>query len=113
MTMSADFTGNTITGGIDNVNLIDDNDIPEQLLGGSLTIAGSETNGALSATATGNLSAVGDESVRGSSSVTLNMAGNMQTDTANADTLSGSLSGYGDGDFYINISDGSFFATSQ
>ena len=75
MRMAIEFAGNTISGEIDNINLIDEDDEPEQLLGGSLTIAGTETDGILSATASGELTAVGDESVRGSSIVSLTMSG--------------------------------------
>ena len=109
MTMNVNFAGNTITGTVDNLNLISDDGIPERLLGGSLSIAGSEADGILTATATGTLDAVGEESVRGSSDVTLSMNGNVLTDVTAGDTVEGSLSGSGSGDFDINIYNGGFF----
>lgn len=113
MRMAIDFADNTISGEIDNINLIDIDDEPEQLLGGSLNIVGTETDGILSATASGELTAVGDESVRGSSTVSLTMSGSVLTDTADGDTVAGQLSGSGDGDFYINVFNGGFFGTSN
>ena len=113
MTMSVNFAGGGITGTIDNLNLIDEDDVPSQLLGGALTISGSQNAGVLTATATGNLDAVGDESVRGSSSVSLNLSGNVLTDVNDGDTVAGQLSGSGTGDFDINVYDGGFFGSSN
>ena len=109
MVMNANFAGNTIDGTIDNLNVVDFDGIPEQLLGGSLTISGAETDGALTATASGNLTAVGEESVRGTSYVTLNMVGDVRIDTSNGDTVVGTVSGSGNGDFDLTIYDGGFF----
>ncbi len=113
MTMDVEFAANTISGTIDNVNYLDEDDVPEQLLGGSLTIAGTEADGLLVATATGTLTAVGEESIRGSSSVTLNLNGNVLTDVSNGDTVFGDLDGSGSGDFDITLTDGVFYGSSN
>ena len=113
MVMNVNFAGNTIDGTIDNLNVVDFDGIPEQLLGGSLTISGAETDGALTATASGNLTAVGEESVRGTSYVTLNMVSDVRIDTSNGDTVVGTVSGSGNGDFDLTIYDGGFFGSSN
>ncbi len=113
MTMNVDFATNTIGGTIDNINLIDDDDVPEQLLGGDLTISGTEVDGLISANATGRLSAVGEESVRGSADVTLGLLGDVVTDTQAGDSVYGAVSGSGSGDFDISIRGGEFFGAAQ
>jgi len=113
LSMDVNFDSNTIGGEVDNVNLLDDEDVPEQLLGGSLSISGSENDGLLSATATGTLTAVGEESVRGSSDVTMTLTGNVLTDTTDGDAVAGDVYGNGTGDFDINLSDGAFYGTSN
>jgi len=112
MTMNIEFAGNTIGGSIDNMNVIDDGGEPEQLLGGSLTINGTEADGILTATATGSLTAVGEEKIRGSSSVTLNLNGNVLTDTSDGDTVHGTMDGSGTGDFDITVYNGGFFGSN-
>lgn len=112
MSMTVDFAGNTVTGLMDNVNLIDEFDVPEQLLGGSLSISGTETAGQLVATASGSLSAVGDIAVRGSSDVVLTLAGNVRDDTGTGDAVFGNVTGGGIGDFAVTLS-GQFYGTSN
>ena len=112
MSIIVAFDTGTIGGTVDNINIIDDDGIPNQLLGGNLTIAGSESNGSLSATASGSLTAVGDISIRGSSDVTLAMLGDTRTDVTNGDTVSGVITGgFSSGDFELTATSGSFYGT--
>ena len=106
-----DDTATGISGSISNITLYDDGD-PDQDLGGSLAVAGGY-DGALSATATGTLSAVGSDggfSLKGEADVVLSMTGSL-VDDAGTDTLVGTFSGGGDGDFDIGVtSDAAFYA---
>jgi hypothetical protein len=112
MTMNVGFASNTIDGSVSNLNVFDTEGEPEQLLGGSLTLSGSENNGILTATATGSLTAVGEESVRGSSSVTLNLNGNVLTDTSDGDTVHGTVDGSGTGNFDISVYNGGCYGSN-
>ena len=113
MVMNVNFDSNAIDGTINNLNLLDDNDVPEQLLGGDLALSGTETDGALRATATGQLTAVGEERIRGSANVTLNLNGNVVTDTSEGDSVTGTVNGRAGGSFDITLSEGSFYGTSN
>jgi len=113
MVMNVNFDGNTIDGLINNLNLLDENDVPEQLLGGDLTLSGSEADGVLRAIASGQLTAVGEERIRGSANVTLNLNGNVVTDTTEGDSVTGTVSGRAGGNFDITISDENFYGKSN
>ena len=112
MSMSVNFAGNTVSGLVDNVNLLDAFDVPEQLLGGSLTISGTETGGQLLASASGSLSAVGDIAVRGESDVVLTLAGNVRDDVGTGDAVYGTITGGAIGDFAVSLS-GQFYGSSN
>ena len=110
MSMSIQFDDNTISGSVSNINYIDEDGDPDQLLGGSLTIAGAETSGALSGTMKGTLSGVPDEApIRGEASVNLSFDGNVVTDDSEGDSVYGTVTGSGDCDFEIYMDSGLFY----
>lgn len=106
MSATIDFDAGTVSGTIDNVNTVED-EVPQQLLSGSLGVSGSISGTSLSATASGTLTGV-DGGFKGDSTGTYTLSGNFQNDTGTADVVSGSMTGSGDGDFYVNV-DGDFY----
>lgn len=109
MRMEINFITNDIGGTIDNVNYVDEAGVPEQLLGGSLLIRGTQTNGSLSASATGNLTAVGDEHIRGSAATDLALSGDIRTDSRDGDAVAGTVVGTATGDFDMTLTNGAFY----
>lgn len=109
MDLTVAFARDTVSGSIHNINFFDDDGRPDQLLGGQLAITGTEDNGALAMTAQGRLDGV-EGRMRGNTNVHLNMAGDVRTDAAAGDTISGRAHGQGQGDFDIQIVNGMFYA---
>ena len=117
VTAEVDFAGAAaITGTVDNINLIEDG-TPTQLLGGELAISGTTSTTTFTATASGELDAVGEDlPFRGSADVALSLGGDVRADTTATGTttaLIGTWSGgTTSGDFEVQGS-GEFFATSD
>lgn len=109
LALDVNFGTGGITGLADNINIIDEEGTPTQLLGGSLDVVGTQTGTGIYATASGDLTGV-ENGLEGSSSLVLNFDGSFRDDTATADTIVGSVNGSGDGDFYVRVVDGGFFA---
>lgn len=97
MAMNVDFseTANNVTGQISSINVIDQLTTDgDQLMQGTLNIAGSSAGGNIAATATGQLSAVlADSIVRQTGDFTLQMTGAARSSIANADTVAGTFTG--------------------
>lgn len=117
LSLSVDFTdeANGISGTIDDITLYDEG-VPDQDLGGELTVAGGY-DGAFNATATGSLSAVeetGSLGLRGSADITLNMMGDL-IDDAGTNTFVGDVSGGSTGgDYSVQIiAPGGFYAVEE
>lgn len=113
MEMIVDFGTHQIGGSVSNINFVDDTDTPTQLLGGSLTISGTQSNGNLSGTATGTLSAVGEESVRGSASVSSSFSGTVRDDKGVGDAIAGTATGSASGDFDLSFGSAGFAGTKS
>ncbi len=113
LTVTADFGTNAITGDVTNINLIDEDGNPDQLLGGSLDVTGAHTGADITMTAQGSVTAVDDDGFRGSSDVDFELNGGFVDDTGTADAMYGTITGSADGDFYIGVVDADFYAVSQ
>ncbi len=108
MTMRVDFQNNRIGGRVDNINLIDQDGTPDQLLDGSLEIAGFENNGDLDAGASGQVTAVGSSGTALDADMNLDLDGTVRTDRSRGDTVYGGVTGDARGDFNLDI-DGVFY----
>ena len=105
-----------VSGSLGNINLID-NGIPDQRLGGNLTLLGSTSGTTVSSTITGQIDAVGEDvPFRGTSDVRLNLSGDVRQDAGTATAIVGSWTGGSvspDTDDFDISGTGGFFATSN
>lgn len=98
VSVTASFAGTgSMSGTVDNINLIEDG-VPTQLLGGELTVSGTNPAGTFIATASGRLDAVGEDlPFRGSSAVALALTGNYRTDATVTQSTTSLLGSWGGG----------------
>jgi len=109
---TVDFASAQIAGTANNLNFVDDAGVPDQTLGGALTVSGTVTGNAMTATATGRLTGV-YKGFSGSSNFNLGLAGVFHTKTTAADTVAGTVTGVGRGDYYAAVTNGEFYAVQQ
>lgn len=112
MTMIVGFDSNTITGNVSNINLVDPNGIPDQLLEGTLTMSGIENDGDLDAVASGQVSGVDIDGFDVDADMALTLDGTVHDDAGSGDAIFGDVTGDANGDFLLDI-DGVFFGTSN
>jgi len=116
LAMTIDFADptNGVGGSISSVTLYDGSQ-PDQDLGGSLSIAGGY-DGGLNATATGTVTAVGEDggfSLEGSADLSLSMTGDVFDDGGN-NVVAGSITGGStndEDDIYLRIDTANFYAS--
>jgi len=112
--LNVNFNVNNVSGTIDEITLFDDGQ-PDQNLGGALSVSGSYA-GALSATASGSLTAVeesGAFGISGSTNVIMNLTGTLRDDNG-TNTLVGGATGSGTGDYEVFLQNGvGFYAVQQ
>ena len=107
----ANFYGGGVGGRLTDINLLEDGQ-PNQRLGGSMRISGTVDDGAISARAEGNLSAVGDlYPIRGDADIALTLNGNVVTLPGDQSGVYGAVSGRSSpgGGFTLAFDDGQFF----
>ena len=112
MTMIVGFDSNTITGNVTNINLVDPDGIPDQLLEGTLAMSGIENSGDLAAVASGQVSGVDINGIDVDADMSLTLDGTVHDDTGQGDAVFGDVTGDANGDFLLDI-DGVFFGTSD
>lgn len=112
MTMIVGFASNQITGDVTNINLIDQNGDPDQRFGGTLEIAGIETNGDLDAGASGSISGVDGSGREIISEMNLDLEGALRNDRSTGDAIYGSVTGDARGDLDLTV-DGVFFGNER
>lgn len=117
ISLTANFAGlAALTGTVDNINLIEDG-TPTQLLGGELSVSGTNTATTFSATATGTLDAVGEDlPFRGEADVQLSIAGDYRVDTTatgSTTSLLGTWAGGSNGGEFDVQGSGDVYATEQ
>lgn len=105
LSMAADFSAATMTGSATNLNALG-GDIEDQLLGGTLTMNNGAISGnGMSADLTGTLSGVA-EGIGFSTTANLSISGTFHSTnpgTIDADVITGTVSGYSDGDIYLLV----------
>lgn len=107
--LDVNFGTGSITGTIDNINITDSNGNPEQMADGSLSVSGSTGGTGMTANATGNVSGV-DSGLTGTSNVNMTLFGNFHDLSGTADSVEGTATGGGTGDFDFNNSSVTFYA---
>ncbi|WP_341368331.1 hypothetical protein [Yoonia sp. BS5-3] len=112
MTMIVGFSSNDIDGNVSNINLINPDGTPDQLLTGTLQMSGIESNGDLDATASGTVQGVDNSGFVVNSDMNIVLDGAVYDDTGQGDAVYGSAEGAANGDFLLDI-DGVFFGTSN
>ncbi len=112
MRMVVDFRDNDIGGDVTNINLIDQNGIPNQRFDGSLTISGFENNGDLDAGASGRIGAVDVNGNALDADMFLDLEGTVRNDRSFGDTVYGSATGDVRGDFNLDV-EGVFYGEGR
>lgn len=112
MTMVVGFSSNGIDGSVTNINLINPDGSPDQLLEGTLDISGFEDDGHLDASARGEVTGVDVDGFEVDSYMDLNLDGTVRDDVINGDAVFGDVTGTARGDFDLNV-DGVFFGTER
>ncbi|MFT6451256.1 MAG: hypothetical protein ACJA06_000737 [Halocynthiibacter sp.] len=108
LSMDIDFATSGMTGTISEVNYVE-NGLPDQTLGGTVSLKGSVSGSALSGSGSGTLTGV-KSGFKGRSEVNLSLSGQFRDDRSVADLITGTANGSGRGDFDFDIDGGSFYA---
>lgn len=108
LALTSDFAARTVSGQVTNINTFNDDDTPDQLLKGDLTVAGSITGSRLTGTANGTLTGV-DGGFKGDSVTALNLDGMFRQNGGDL-AVTGDVTGGGTGDFDIVLTNGKFYA---
>ncbi|MDX8354146.1 hypothetical protein [Cognatiyoonia sp. IB215182] len=112
MTMVVGFSTNDVDGSVTNINLINPDGSPDQLLEGTLDINGFESNGNLNAEARGEVTGVDVDGFEVDSFMSLDLDGEVRDDVINGDAVYGDVNGTARGDFDLDV-DGVFFGTQR
>jgi hypothetical protein len=107
MTLTSDFGTDSVSGSVTNINVFDEDGIPDQLLDGSLGVTGGISGSGMTATASGTVSGV-DHGFSGDSNVNLSLDGTYRQNGA-VIILTGDVTGGGTGDFDVTLVDGQFY----
>lgn len=108
LALTSNFATNSVTGAVTNINTFNDDDTPDQLLKGDLTVNGTISGTGLTANANGTLTGV-DGGFKGDSVTNLNLNGTYRQNGTGL-AVTGDVTGGGTGDFDITLSNGKFYA---
>ncbi len=111
MTMNVGFSANRVNGTVSNINLIDEDGNPDQLLGGTLEISGFENGGTVDALALGDVTGV-DNGSEFETEMSIFLDGDVRDDLIEGDAISGDADGSANGDVDFSIQ-GVFFGTER
>lgn len=113
MTMTIGFATGSISGNVDNINLIDPDGTPSQRFDGDLNIDGIvNSSGDILADAEGEITGVDVDGFVVESDVQIDLDGTVRNDLINGDAVFGDADGTARGDFDLDI-DGVFFGTQR
>lgn len=113
MDMNVNFTNGDVSGTIDQINLIDSEGEPDQLLGGSLSIVGNASGPALGAIAEGELRVADADGIRGATFMALGLAGDIRSGASDGSAVYGVTTGTARGSVRFDLVDGVFYGTRE
>ena len=109
VSLTATFSSGDVTGEIYNINVFDDSGAPDQKLKGKVPLSGNVLTNKMTASGSGKLTGV-DSGFTGDSTASVILNGQFRTNTAPADTVTGTITGSGTGDFDFVLANGKFYA---
>ncbi len=97
LNLNVDFAGaQQVTGSVTDINLLQ-NGVPQQQLGGALTVTGSQSFGSINADADGIVTRINPSGVTERSNLAIDLDGTVRDDIFAGDAVTGSATGFGDG----------------